>query len=88
MTMGDPDDPWARAPRIIPVIGGPADGSLMRRPSTDRIVFPGVGPGGRTTVTYTVRKFLRAGAIVEVLVHGDELNDAVFIQKHGLTPIQ
>ena len=83
------DDPWAKAPYIIPVVGGPADGSLIVRPKGGRLVFGGLGPIGRELYVYTVRQYRRSdGAIVEVFAYGDEPVDPQFVKEHGLTAVQ
>jgi len=54
-----------------------------------RIIFGGLGPDGRRLYDSSVLKFTRAdGAIVELLAFADEPIDPLFVQKHGLTPIQ
>ena len=83
------EDPWSQAPFIIPVVGGPADGSSIVRPTEGRLIFGGLGPDGRQLYEYTVRQFTRRdGATVEVLALADEVVDVAFITKHGLKPVQ
>jgi hypothetical protein len=70
----------------IAVVGGPATGSEVVRPETDRLVFPAPGHGGSSEVIYTVRRCLDWNRKhVELLVPEGEAIDPFYLMAHGLT---
>lgn len=70
----------------IVIVGGPADGQKIERPTASTVKIPVLGKGGFGSFDYTLRSCRDTrGAIIEVLAPAGRPIDPAYLVAHKLT---